>query len=139
MTVYDGVIKTLDHGSIRLQAIGNLKLKRGNKSVQIIPDRPSSYYQKSSTKITTLLSKLDASKLSKVSKSEDHFGDFHIYKDGIIIGVVECCDLQNIEIHTSLVTGITNATFRLYTGTSRHPTRIERIECGINRLKKVEL
>ncbi len=137
MKVYEGVIKTYEQGSIRLQAICNLKLKRG-KTVTIIPDRPAMFHNTGSTQITSLISQEDSVKLSRVCNSSDHFGDFYIYMDGQIIGVVESCNLQDLEIHTSLVTGITNASFRLGLSGSRVPTKRERIECGINRLKKVE-
>jgi hypothetical protein len=64
--------------------------------------------------------------------------EIYIYEEGIIIGVIEACVLANLDLHDSSVTGIRNATFKLGIGGSRQPTKRERIECGINRLKKVK-
>ena len=137
MKVYEGVLRTDSHGSVRLYAISNLKLKRGSR-VNIIPDNPRNIYSSSSIKLRTLVSNEDAIKLFTACHSEDHFGDLHIYEEGIIIGVIEACVLANLDLHDSSVTGIRNATFKLGIGASRQPTKRERIECGINRLKKVK-
>jgi len=132
MTDYKIIVKTYDQGEIVLGKVLNLKLKRGTL-LKVFPDRPE--MGSGSTKLTASLDQDSADRLSRVCRSSDHFGDFHIYRDDVIIGVIESCSLGELEIQKSLITDKIITTFRMSIGGSREVTRAERIAAGINRLK----